>query len=862
MTIDLCGQWEIRKQGDTETLLASVPGCIHTDLLAAGKIDDPYYRDNEDRQMWIGETDWVYSRTFTVDQDFLDCDRVLLRCEGLDTLGTITINDTLIGKTDNQFRRWEFDVKPHLQAGENRIEICFDSTIPFIQAEQQKRYLNLTGVGQHRIDGSNRIRKSQCNYGWDWGPMCVTAGIWRPIGLLAFNSARITDVHIIQDHSQKNVVSLRVVLNIEKTETAAALTAKFRVFYEDSIVCQTEVACQDNAVETTVNVENPKLWWPNDLGEQPLYDVHVELIKEDVSIDTVSKKIGLRTLVLDRHADQWGESFQFVVNDKPFFAKGANWIPVDTFVTRITKEHYEHLIKSAADAHMNMLRVWGGGIYEDDVFYDLCDQYGICIWQDFMFACSAYPAFDEAFMKNVHHEAEDQVKRLRHHPSLALWCGNNELEQIAHMFIGDVEEDKRILEKYNSMLAELPPIARERMAHMLTGYIVDGKMTWEEYHKLFDELLPGVVKTYDPERIYWPSSPHSPLGDRLDHNNPTCGDAHFWDIWHGRQPFEWYRTSQHRFVSEFGFQAFPEPMVVNSYTAEEDWNVTSYIMEKHQRSQIGNDVIIQYMLSWFKLPTSFEMTLWLSQILQGIGIKYAVEHWRRSMPRGMGTLYWQINDCWPVTSWSSIDYFGNWKALHYMARDFYAPLLISAIEDTEQVTVEVHVTSDLLQATSGMITWTLTDTSGKTLANNEIVCNIVPSANRKVMTLQFADHLAEYGKRQLLLWLELLVDGNVVSQNLVSFTRPKHLELQNPELTTQIREIERNTFEVTIEAQQPALWVWPEFPGIKAEYSKRFFHLCPGKPITVNIQVAKEMALVAFEEKLKVNSLVDIWQEK
>lgn len=826
--LDLCGQWEVRKKDDTETIPATVPGCIHTDLLAAGKIDDPYYRDNEDRQMWIDETDWVYSRTFTVDQDLLDFDRVLLRCEGLDTLATITINTTLIGKTDNQFRRWEFDVKPHLQIGENRIEMCFDSTIPFIQAEQQKRYLSLTGVGHHRIDGSNRIRKSQCNYGWDWGPMCVTAGIWRPIRLIAFNSARITDVHITQDHSQKNVVNLGVALSIERRETAADLTAKVQVFFEDSIVCQADVVCQDTTVKTTVPIENPRLWWPNGLGEQPLYDVQVELISENTSLDTVSKKSGLRTLILDRHADQWGESFQFVANGKPFFAKGANWIPADTFVTRITRAHYEHLIKGAADVHMNMLRVWGGGIYEDDVFYDLCDQYGICVWQDFMFACSAYPVFDEVYMDNVKHEAEDQVKRLRHHPSLALWCGNNELEHIANLFIGDI----------------------------------DGKMTWEEYKSLFDELLPAIVHEHDSERPYWPSSSHSPVGDRQDPNNPTCGDAHLWQVWHGRQPFEWYRTCEHRFISEFGFQSFPEPAVVYSYTAEEDRNITSYIMERHQRSQIGNDAIIQYMFSWFKLPSSFEMLLWLSQILQGIGMKYAVEHWRRSMPRSMGALYWQINDCWPAPTWSSIDYIGNWKALHYMARDFYAPLLISAVEDTKPGTVDVHVTSDLFQATSGVVTWTLTDTFDNTLASSQLDCNIAPRANQKVMTLQFTDHLAEYGRRRLLLWLELLVDGNVVSQNLTSFVRPKHLELQDPELTTtQICKVGDNSFAVTIEAKYPALWLWPDLPGVKAIYSHRFFHVAPGKPITVTIHLEEEMTLATFEKTLKLQSLVDTWRK-
>lgn len=826
MKIDLCGQWNVRKKENPETIPATVPGCIHTDLLAAGKIADPYYRDNEDHQIWIGETDWVYSRTFTVDREFLDCERVLLRCEGLDTLSTVTINSTVIGKTDNQFRMWEFDIKDHLRTGENSIEISFDSTIPFITEKQNKRYLNLTGVGHHRIDGSNRIRKSQCNYGWDWGPMCVTAGIWRPIWLIGFNTARIADIHITQDHSQKDSVGLHVALNVEKSETTS-LRAKVKVLHEDTLVCQTELEVQNSVAEAALTVENPELWWPNDLGNQPLYEVNVELIKENTVIDTVSKRIGLRTLALDRSKDQWGESFRFVVNGKPFFAKGANWIPADTFVTRITKERYEHLIKSAADAHINMLRVWGGGIYEDDLFYDLCDEYGICVWQDFMFACSAYPAFDDTYMHNVKHEAEDNVKRLRHHPSLTLWCGNNELEQIASMLIGNAE---------------------------------DGKMTWDEYTKLFDDLLPEIVHTHDPERAYWPSSPHSPVGDR-NHFNPTCGDAHCWDVWHGRQPFEWYQTSEHRFLSEFGFQSFPEPDVVSSYTDEEDRNVTSYIMERHQRSQIGNDAIIQYMLSWFKLPTSFDMLLWLSQILQGIGMKYAVEHWRRSMPRTMGTLYWQINDCWPVAGWSSIDYFGNWKALHYMARDFHAPLLISGIEDPKQGTVEVYVTSDLFQAISGVIHWILTDTDGNTLLENTLGCStIAPGATAKVCLLQFADHLAEYGGRKLLLWLELLVDGEVVSHNFITFIRPKHLELQEPGLTAQVREIDARSFAVTIDAKHPALWVWTELPGVKAAYSRRFFHLRPGEPIEVNIASEKAMSRAEFEEKLKLYSVIDTWK--
>ncbi|MCP4404968.1 MAG: glycoside hydrolase family 2 protein [bacterium] len=821
---DLCGEWNVRKKDGNEPIPAMVPGCIHTDLLTAGKIDDPYYRDNEAQQMWIGETDWLYSRAFSLNADFLKHAHILLRCEGLDTFAAISVNGSEIAKSNNQFRTWEFDLKSVLQEGENRIEICFDSTLPFIQEEQWQRYLNLTGVGEHRIDGSNRIRKSQCNYGWDWGPMCVSAGIWRPISLVAFDTARLKDLHIIQDHSNEHEVGLEIHLSAEQYDSLEA-TAHITLLYEDEQIDRTDIDLQEGRAKMQMRVEAPRLWWPNGMGDQALYDLRVELSEGERLLDTVSKKIGLRTLELDRHPDQWGESFQFVVNGKPFFAKGANWIPADTFVTRAGNEQYEFLIKSAADSNMNMLRVWGGGIYENDVFYELCDRYGICVWQDFMFACSAYPAFDEQFMENVRREIEQNVAHLRHHPSIALWCGNNELEHLHQMFLSDTPQE--------------------------------GFMTWEEYSSIFDELIPEVLQTCDPERAYWPSSSHSPYGDRKDPNNSQCGDAHLWEVWHGRQPFEWYRRCEHRFNSEFGFQSFPEPAVVHSYTAESDRNISSYIMEWHQRSGIGNDAIIQYMLSWFQLPTSFDMLLWLSQILQGMGIKYAVEHWRRSMPRGMGTLYWQLNDCWPVASWSSIDYFGNWKALHYMARDFFAPLLLSAIENPEDGSVEVHVTSDLPELAEGRIRWILSDTSGNILAENTLVhTNITPCGNTKACLLQFHDHLKEYGKRRLLLWLELVVEDNVVSQQLVFFSRPKHLELQKPELRTEIRE-DGSDFLLSIDTVYPALWVWPELVGVKAAYSKRFFHLFPGRTVEVRVQPEKKLSLEEFKGTLNTWSLLD-----
>ena len=474
---------------------------------------------------------------------------------------------------------------------------------------------------------------------------------------------------------------------------------------------------------------------------------------------------------------------------------------------------------------MNMLRVWGGGIYEDDDFYDLCDQYGICIWQDFMFACSAYPSYDEEYVESVRAEGEDTVRRLRSHPCIALWCGNNEIEQMQSTLIGDDE----------------------------------GQMTWKEYSTLFDDVLPKLVAELDPGRPYWPSSPHTPGKDRADFNNPDSGDAHLWQVWHGRQPFEWYRTCDHRFNSEFGFQSFPEPRIVRGYAPATERNITSYIMELHQRSGIGNDAIMQYMLSWFRHPSGFDNTLWLSQVLQGLAIKYAVEHWRRQMPRGMGTLYWQINDCWPVASWSSIDFFGNWKALHYMARRFYAPLLLSAVENLDKRTIDVYLTNDDRAPAQGKITWRALHTDGRELSHGEIHSKIGALKSARIGTIDASGVVNEHGERNVIVSIELECNGKPAGDNLVTFVRPKHLTLMKPAIKTSIR-AKRDGYSVTLRTDVPALWVWPDIPGSAATYSDRFVHLMPGRSLSIDIDPAEPIEKARFEKKLAVQSLWDTYE--
>lgn len=813
----LNGGWTLSKRGEAHTYPATVPGCVHTDLIAAGAVEDPFFRDNEKRLMWIGETDWTYASSFVVEPALLEHERVLLRCHGLDTLATVTVNGALIGRADNMFRRWEFDVKHVLAAGENTIRVDFDAAMPFVRKMDAEKGEMAGWVEPMRINSGAWIRKEPCNFGWDWGPKLVTAGIWRDIELVAFSTARLSDVRLLQDHHDGKV-TLTVNIGAERIGSPA-LNASVRVSLDGSAVAQAAVDLRaDGTATATLTVENPHLWWPNGMGRHPLYDVTVELHSGSSTLDTWTRAIGLRTLTLERHPDEIGESFYFACNGVPFFAKGANWIPASPYPWEPQPRDYDRLIQAAADANMNMLRAWGGGIYEHDPFFDACDRHGITVWQDFIFSCGTYPSFDAEFMANVTAEAKDNIRRLRHHACLALWCGNNEIEQGMPDSPGWQES-----------------------------------MSWEDYSRLFDELLPSLVRELDPQRAYWPGSPHTPLGDRADHSNPTCGDTHLWGVWHGKRPYEWYRTRFDRFVSEFGFQSFPEPTTVAEFTLPGDRNITSYVMEHHQRSGIGNSTIIHYMLDWFRLPTSFDATLWLSQILQALAMKYAVEHWRRNMPVTMGTLYWQHNDMWPAPSWSSLDWKGNWKALHYVARRFYAPLLVSGVEDTAQSTVEVYVTSDLGEPVNGTVVCTVTDLNGRVLAENFYPVQIAPRSSALVQTVGGIQPA-----REVIVWLELYLDDAVVSTNLLTMSRPKHLALPSPAYQVDISPLDNGRAAVSISVDVPALFVWLELPG--AKFSDNFMHLRAGRPALIELQLPEGMSVAEAGQRLSVRSLVDTYR--
>lgn len=823
-TLSLNGEWQVRECGTGNAYPAIVPGVVHMDLERAGVIPNVDWRDNEKLIQWVTAKDWDYVRTFEVDEDFLKQRQIVLCCEGLDTLAEVFVNGTCVMKTDNMFRGWECDVKGALKVGTNEIRVFFKSIIPVMAECQKVKVLPCWNSFAPEYRGKSWLRKMPCSFGWDWGPMVPTCGIYRDICLKGYDEGRLTDVEVLQKHEDNGDVTLT--FNISSELQAS-----------DMMVCAGARACVGGAstdvltlaegtTTATVVVRDAKKWWPNGLGEQNLYEAYVTLCDAAGNVvDSWKRRIGLRTIELDRHEDEWGECFQFKVNGKAFFAKGANWVPADVLIPRLTREKYHQLISAAAYANMNFLRVWGGGFYEQEDFYDECDEQGILLWHDFMFACSTYPTFDEAFMENCKGEFENVLRRLRTHPSMGLLCGNNELEQGL--------------------------VADEWNQH---------SMSWADYSKMFDVMLPEVCARLMPEVPYWPGSPHTPHGDRRNFNDPSCGDAHCWTVWFGGQPFEAQRTWTHRFMSEFGFQSFPELKTIKSFTEPKDRNLTSYIMDYHQRSGNGNRKIFAYLLDWFKMPDGLEETLWMTQVSQAMCIQYACEHARRMQPRMMGVLYWQINDIWPCASWSSIDSFGRWKALHYLARRFYAPLLVSLLEKTSEHKVEVHVSNTTFESRKVTVKWQLTTLAGDIQCQGEKDVEAGAQADLVADVVDTLKAEEVCGVRDLILFAQLECDGEVVSTNHCTLTVPKHLELQKPVFDVTVADDESSEdggFVIRVKTDKPSVMVRLELTQDDAQFSDNFFTMYAGQERVLTAQPWKPMDLETFKSQLRVKSLYD-----
>jgi beta-mannosidase len=815
----LAGTWQFCRAGTQEWLPASVPGGVHTDLLALGRIPDPFVGDNEKRLSWMAESAWIYQRQFTVSADLIKQPRIELVCDGLDTLAALSLNGQELGRTANMFRQYRFDVKPLLTAGENILTIAFDSPVRYCAPQQAAR--PMPGVSQ-AIPGGPHLRKAPCQFGWDWGPQLPPIGIWKDIRLEGFEGACIADVRLSQQHINGQV-TITAQLTLQNQDDAPCL-ADLRLTAPDGQVFKSNAAIPpDGKVLLQTVIANPQLWWPNGYGSQPLYQVKIELRQAEVLLDQRDYKIGLRTIELRQEPDEWGRSFTFVVNGLPIIAKGSNWIPADSFPTRITDASLEGLIRSAAQTHQNMLRVWGGGIYEEERFYDLCDRYGILVWQEFIFSCSVYPLDDAEFLENVHIEVSENIRRLRHRTSLALWCGNNEMEW------GWVD--------WGWKGAEFAALKAA-------------------YDQFFHHTLPEWCAAEDPEHAYWPSSPSSDTPFE-NPNGQQQGDAHYWDVWHGRKPFTAYRNQYPRFMSEFGFQALPPLETIRTYAEEADWNMTSYIMERHQKNDSGNQLMVAQMLDTFRLPKNFESLVYLSLVLQAEGIRYGVEHWRRYPRRVSGILYWQLNDCWPVASWSSLDYFGRWKALHYAARRFFAPLLLS-IEDMP-TSQDVFITNETREAWEGSLRWSLETLDGKVLDENEVQAQVAPFDAALVCHLDFSGRLTDELSRETVFMVELWQAGHIVTRQTAFFVPTKHLNLADPAIRANFH-ITGGVIQIELTSQTLARLVECSLEGADVVFSDNYFDLPAGRTATITAPLPAGWTAPQVQAACKVRSIYDSFE--
>lgn len=785
-TCTLNGTWQLSAgHRSLESVDMQIPGTVLSGLLAAGKIKDPFYRTNEDATRALFWKDYVFTRTFDVDEELLAQQHIVLVCEGLDTLAEISINGTFLAKTDNMHRTWKFQAKKLLHPGKNEIQIVFRSVLRFIEDYPYEAHKKINYIPCGSMKGNQLLRKAHSMFGWDWGPQTIDAGIFRDIYLQGYSHARIEDIRIHQQHAKN--VSVQTSITLSESVPGQKLCVELSEDGADKPL-QTKL-CKTNAdgvAAVDFVIENPKLWWPNDYGDQPLYIVRTTLLDEDgTSLESITRRIGLRTLTISQEKDEWGNEFAFCVNGVKIFTRGGNYIPDDCLYTRITEKKLDYILESCRRAHFNCVRVWGGGYYPSDAFYDLCDEKGLIVWQDLMYACNVYDVTD-AFAENCRQETYDNVRRLRHHASLGLWCGNNEIES-AWDHWGDFQKETPYLRA--------------------------------DYIRLFEEVLPKAVQEADGETFYWHSSPSS--GGCFDNpDDANRGDTHYWDVWHGQKPFTDYRKYFFRFCSEFGFQSFPCAKTVNSFTLEDDRNIFSRVMESHQKNDAANGKMLYYLSENLRYPKDLTHLLYASQVLQGMAIKYGVDHWRRNRGRCMGTLYWQINDDWPAPSWSSIDYFGRWKALHYMAQKFYAPHAVSmTLEDHR---CHVYFSNESFETTEYSLTLSIRDLSGNVLETYETKGNSPAFSAIETAVVDICS--LEDQKDDVFLEAVIHTKDQKVLKDVETLVPYKYLNLKNPVISTEAEET-NDAFILHISSDCFAPFVALDFDDEDVIFSDNFFHL-------------------------------------
>ncbi|MBN2237611.1 MAG: glycoside hydrolase family 2 protein [Bacteroidales bacterium] len=806
--INLAGEWQFQKQADTLWLEAKVPGTVQTDLFHTNRIPNPFISDNEQQNKWVENENWRYRKTFLISEQQLQNHSELV-FEGLDTYATVFLNDQQVIVTDNMFRTYQMDVSAFLKLGENKLEILFESPVQkAIPLYDSLPYRLPADNDRNEKQTSVFTRKAAYQYGWDWGPRYVTMGIWRPVYLQFWKDYQILEnrLHQIQLSDSEAMVAWTARIY---SETETQINGRINLGKEEKIKRKFKLIKGVNQFSDTFRIENPQRWWPNGYGEAKLYEFGVELSSEK-QLFTEKKKIGFRTVELITEPDSIGESFYFKVNDIPIYAKGANYIPQDNFLPSVDSSRYAQIIKSAKAANMNMLRVWGGGIYENDLLYDLCDENGILLWQDFMFACSLYPS-DPAFLKNVEFEARDNIIRLRDHASLALWCGNNEINELW----------------YNWGYQKKFGYSKQ-----------DSLKIWNDYQNLFHRLLPDLIQELNSEISYWESSPKIGWGHP---ESRTEGDSHYWGIWWGKEPFEVYEAKVPRFASEFGFQSFPQMSTLLSFADTNEMNMDSKAMKAHQKSSIGNETIVDYMKRDFPVPDNFAGFVYVSQLLQAEGLSKALEAQRRAKPRNMGSLYWQLNDCWPGISWSSLDYFGNWKALHYEAQHDFATFLISKEGNS------IYVVSDSLKDVDCSLILEMKSFEGKKLFYKEISINVKANSSEKIEEIPILSSIKSM-QNQLLIEAKLYHHQQLLAQNSFYFNKPMDLILpQNVKPVFEIRGQE--------------LLIWSETGSLiknlyletSSHLAKNFFDVLPQD--TVRIPIEKSFSISEIKRFQTLNSI-------